>query len=201
MRKALNHLKQADPTLGGIIERVGPYRITYRQPEFSTLVRSIIYQQLSGKAAATICGRLESALGPDGIRPEAILRLRPQRFKALGVSPQKRGYLRDLAEKSRGGALDFSVLPGLPDDEVIARLTQVKGVGVWTAQMFLIFALRRPDVLPVGDLGIQNAICRAYGLEKRPAPAQVEELGAQWRPWATVASWYLWRSLDGVAAL
>jgi DNA-3-methyladenine glycosylase II len=201
MRKALNHLKQADSTLGGIINRVGPYRISYRQPDFSTLVRSIIYQQLSGKAAATICGRLEAALGPDGMRPETILSLRTQRFKALGISPQKRCYLCDLAEKSRDGVLDFTVLPGLPDDEVIDRLTQVKGVGVWTAQMFLIFALRRPNVLPVGDLGIQNAIQRAYGLQKRPAPVQVEELGAQWRPWATVASWYLWRSLDGVAAL
>jgi DNA-3-methyladenine glycosylase II len=201
MRKALNHLRRADPTLGGIIEQVGPFQMTYREPEFSTLVRSIIYQQLSGKAAATIYRRLEEALIERGVAAESVLRLRPARMKALGISPQKRDYLRDLAKRTRAGALDFSTLAALPDHEVVEHLTQVKGVGVWTAQMFLIFALRRPDVLPVGDLGIQNAIKRAYGLEKRPGPAMVEEFGARWRPWASVASWYLWRSLDGPAAL
>jgi DNA-3-methyladenine glycosylase II len=201
MRKALNHLSTTDPTLGGIIRQVGPYRITYREPGFDTLVRSIIYQQLSGKAAATIYGRLAAAMGPAGVRPEPILKLRPARAKSLGLSPQKRAYLRDLAEKTVEGALDFAALPGLSDQEVVERLTAVKGVGHWTAQMFLIFALRRPDVLPVGDLGIQAAIHRAYGLEKRPGPREVEEVGARWRPWASVAAWYLWRSLDGPAAL
>jgi len=201
MRRALNHLQSSDPVLGGIIRQVGPYRIQYREPGFDTMVRSIIYQQLSGKAAATIYGRLRDAAGADEVTPEALQRLRPARMRSLGVSPQKLRYLRHLAEMTRCGDLDFAALPSLDDERVVEHLTQVKGVGVWTAQMFLIFALRRPNVLPVADLGIQNAVQRAYGLEERPAPKEIEARGACWRPWASVASWYLWRSLDGPAAL
>jgi len=127
--------------------------------------------------------------------------LRRPSLRKLGVSPQKTSYLKDLARRTASGALRFEELPAMSDEEVVAALTAVKGIGVWTAHMFLIFALRRPDVLPVGDLGIRNAIQRLYALEASPAPAEIEQLGARWRPWCSVASWYLWRSLDGEAAL
>jgi DNA-3-methyladenine glycosylase II len=199
MREALRHLRRRDPVLGAIIERVGEYKIEYRDPSFDTVVRSIVYQQVSGKAAATIYGRLAAAV--TGVSPDQVLRLRPSRMKALGLSRQKTEYIRDLARRTRNGDLDFPVLPSLDDNSVIERLTEVKGVGVWTAQMFLIFALRRPDVLPTGDLGVRAAIRKAYSLQELPAPKLTEEIAQPWRPYCSVASWYLWRSLDGMAAL
>ena len=183
-----------------IIGRVGDYRIQFRPPEFATVVRSIVYQQLSGKVASVILGRLEIALEGE-ITPAGILKLRPQRMRKLGLSAQKTAYIRDLARHTRDGSVVFEELTDLPDDEVIARLTQVKGVGVWTAHMFLIFALRRPNVLPTGDLGIRNAIRKAYGLEEPPVPKDVEAIAARWHPYCSVASWYLWRSLENMAAL
>ena len=203
MKKALLHLRTADPVLRGIIEQVGPYRITYHEPDFTALTRSIVYQQLSGKAAATILGRvLTAAADRNGkLSPERLLALGPEGLRPLGLSQQKAGYVLDLARRTLSRELAFDRLPSLPDAEVIAALTAVKGVGVWTAHMFLIFALRRPDVLPTGDLGIRNAMQRAYGLEAPPRPAEMEELGRAYRPFASVASWYLWRSLDGDAAL
>jgi DNA-3-methyladenine glycosylase II len=200
MRKAIEHLKRADAVIAGIIETVGPYRIEHLEPNFETLARSIVYQQLSGKVARVIFGRLAQAAG-DQVTPEAVLRLRPARMRKLGLSKQKVAYIRDLARLTRDGEVDFTVLPSLGDGEVTERLTRVKGIGVWTAHMFLIFALRRPDVLPVGDLGIRAAVRKAYGLEQLPPPAEVERLGACWRPYATVASWYLWRSLEGKAGM
>ena len=200
MRKAIEHLKRADAVIAGIIETVGPYRIEHLEPNFETLARSIVYQQLSGKVARVIFGRLAQAAG-DQMTPEAVLRLRPARMRKLGLSKQKVAYIRDLARLTRDGEVDFTALPSLGDSEVTERLTRVKGIGVWTAHMFLIFALRRPDVLPVGDLGIRAAVRKAYGLEQLPPPAEVERLGACWRPYATVASWYLWRSLEAKAGL
>jgi DNA-3-methyladenine glycosylase II len=199
MRKAILHLKTSDPVLSQLIEKVGPYRIQYRPPEFSTLVRSIVYQQVSGKAAATIIGRLE-AVAP-GLKPSSIVRLSDEELRAVGLSVQKRTYIRDLAEKTLARRIRFPSLGSLSDDEVIQRLTQVKGIGVWTAHMFLMFALRRPDVLPVGDLGVRAAIKRAYQMEALPTPADVLRVAQPWRPWASVASWYLWRSLEGPAEL
>ena len=199
MRAAVAHLRRADPVLAAIIERVGPPRIEYREPLFETLVRSIVFQQLHGKAASTIYGRLEAAAKT--ITPEAILKLRPARLRAAGLSTQKLSYVRDLARKTREGAVDFAGLPSLDDAGVIEHLTQVKGVGVWTVHMFLIFALRRADVLPVGDYGIRAAMQKAYGLAELPKPAEMERIAAPWRPQASLASWYLWRSLDGGAAL
>ena len=201
MRKAILHLKKADPTLGLIIERVGAYRIEYRDPDFQTLVRSIVYQQLSGKVAKVIFGRLVDML-PDGkLTPESILKLTPAKMRRAGLSKQKTAYIRDLARKTAQGKVRFEVLPQLADDEVIEHLTQVKGIGVWTAHMFLMFALRRPNVLPTGDLGVRSAIRKMYELEELPHPKQVEELAAGWRPYCSVASWYLWRSLDNQAEL
>jgi len=174
--------------------------MTYRDPDFETLVRSIVYQQLSGKAAFTILNRLIVACG-GRLTPEAILRLRIARMRACGLSTQKTAYIRDLARMTRAGKLDFSVMKDLPDADVIAALTQVKGVGVWTAQMFLMFALKRENVLPTGDLGVQNAIRRAYNKRRKVTPRHVERLAKSWHPYCTVASWYLWRSLEGPAEI
>jgi DNA-3-methyladenine glycosylase II len=201
MRKAIVHLKKSDPVMRAIIERVGAYKIQHRDPSFETLVRSIVYQQLSGKVASVILGRL-IALLPDGIAtPESILKLTPARMRKAGLSKQKTAYIRDLARKTKQGRVQFETLGALADQEVIEHLTQVKGIGVWTAHMFLIFALRRPDILATGDLGVRIAIRKAYELEELPAPKQVEELAMAWRPYSSVAVWYLWRSLDSTAQI
>jgi DNA-3-methyladenine glycosylase II len=199
METAIRHLRAADPVLAKIIEQVGPYEIRYRPPEFSTLVRSIVSQQVSTRAAATVYRRLRIACGR--VNAAAIVRLTPEELRAVGLSGQKSRYIRDLAERTLRRELRFPKLKSMPDDEVIEHLVQVKGIGVWTAHMFLMFALRRPDVLPVGDLGIQAAIRRAYGLEAMPKPAEVASIGERWRPYASVASWYLWRSIDGTAEI
>ncbi len=200
MRQALAHLRQADPVLAGIIARVGKYGIEFRDPSFETLVKSIVYQQLSGRVASVIFGRLvQAAAGV--LTPENILKLRPARMRAAGLSAQKTAYIRDLARQTRDGQVAFDELAGLTDDQVVERLTQVKGIGVWTVHMFLIFALRRPNVLPTGDLGIRNAIRKAYGMAEMPKPSQIEILAEPWRPYRTVASWYLWRSLESDANL
>lgn len=201
MRKAIVHLKKSDPVMRAIIERVGAYKIQHREPSFETLVRSIVYQQLSGKVASVILARLAAMLPEGKITPDAILKLRPARMRKAGLSKQKIAYIRDLARKTNQGHLKFEALPDLPDHDVIEHLTQVKGIGVWTAHMFLIFALRRPDVLATGDLGVRTAIRKAYELEELPAPKQIEELAAAWRPYSSVAMWYLWRSLDSTAQI
>ncbi|HLK19092.1 MAG TPA: DNA-3-methyladenine glycosylase [Bryobacteraceae bacterium] len=201
MRKAILHLKKSDPVLAGVIARVGGYKIQYRDPGFDTLVRSIVYQQLSGRVAKVIFERLVAAVPGGRLTPDAVLKLTPARMRKCGLSKQKTAYIRDLARKTARGKVDFAGLGGLTDDEVIASLTQVKGIGVWTAHMFLMFALERPDVLPVGDLGIRTAIRKAYGLAELPHAKQIEELAARWRPYCSVASWYLWRSLEGPAEL
>ena len=201
MRKAINHLKKSDPVLAAIIERVGPCRIQFREPEFGTLVRSIVYQQLSGKVASVILDRLLDAMPERKLTPQAILKLTPEKMRSLGLSGAKTAYIRDLAEKTKSGEVIFEDIQGRTDDEVIEHLTQVKGIGVWTAHMFLIFALQRPNVLPVGDLGVRSAIKRASGLEEMPNPREVEQIAERWHPYCSVATWYLWRSLDGPAEL
>jgi DNA-3-methyladenine glycosylase II len=201
MRKAISHLQRADPVLAAIIDRVGPCKIQYRDPVFQTLVRSIVYQQLHGKAALTIFNRLMEAAKADPLTPEAILRLRPQKMRALGLSPQKLTYIRELSRRTRRGEVDFELCGTLRDNAVVEHLTRVKGIGVWTVHMFLIFALRRPDVLPTGDLGVRSAIKRAYNLAALPAPAEMERIAAPWRPYCSVASWYLWRSLENQGAM
>jgi DNA-3-methyladenine glycosylase II len=200
MKEAIQHLKQSDPVLSGIIDRVGDYGIEFRDPDFETLVKSIVYQQLSGRVASVIFARVVKAAGGK-LTPESILKLRPGRMRALGLSGQKTAYIRDLARRTRDGKVDFEELLALPDEAVIERLTEVKGVGVWTAHMFLIFALRRTDVLPLGDLGIRAAIRKAYGFAELPEAGEMEALAARWRPYCTVASWYLWRSLEPNANL
>ncbi len=201
MREAIRHLKSCDPVLGDLIERVGPYRIEFREPSFETLVRSIVFQQLSGKVARVIYGRLAAAM-PDGqVTPAGVLSLRFDRMRRLGLSRQKALYIRDLARHTVKGKVVFEGLPDFADAQVIEHLTAVKGIGEWTAQMFLIFALQRHNVLPTGDLGIRSAIKKAYGLAELPKPREVEEIARGWHPYCTVASWYLWRSLDGQAGI
>jgi len=195
MRKAVAHLKKCDPVLRSIIERVGPCRMEFGPAEFSSLAEAIIYQQLNGKAAVTIFQRF-AALAGEPITPDGILRLSDEQLRSAGLSKQKSSYLKDLAAKAADGLLDFSRLPDLPDDEVIKHLTQVKGIGVWTAHMFLIFSLRRPDVLPTGDYGVQMAIKKHYRKRKLPKPKDMEKIARTWEPYRSVACWYMWRSLD-----
>jgi len=195
MRRALNHLKNADPIMAGLIERVGKGRMAVRPPTFETLARAIVFQQLNWKAAIKIYERLEQAAG-GAVTPDAILKLTPQRMRKCGLSRQKLSYIRDLAEKTRNGDVDFASLPSQSDEQVIAHLTRVKGIGIWSAQMFLMFALKRRDVLPTTDYGILNAVRKAYGIKRLPKPRTVTRLAEKWRPYRSVACWYLWRSLD-----
>ncbi|HEX3744840.1 MAG TPA: DNA-3-methyladenine glycosylase [Bryobacteraceae bacterium] len=200
MKEAIQHLRRNDPVLSEIIDRVGDYGIQFREPGFETLVRSIVYQQLSGRVASVIFARLAKAAGGQ-LTPANVLKLRPARMRTLGLSKQKTLYIRDLARHTRDGRVVFEELAALDDTGVIERLTRVKGIGVWTAHMFLIFALRRNDILPTGDLGIRNAMRKAYGMAEAPTPVEMEALAERWRPYCSVASWYLWRSLEGEAAL
>ncbi|HLW55464.1 MAG TPA: DNA-3-methyladenine glycosylase [Candidatus Angelobacter sp.] len=195
MKKALTHLRAADPVLAAIIDQVGACKIAYREPTFEALARAIVFQQLSTKAARTIYGRLEEAAG-GRVTPEGIQSLSVSEMRRAGLSKQKIGYIRDLAEHALSGKVDFARLPEMSDEEVIAALTDIKGVGEWTAQMFLIFALRRPNVLAVGDLGVRSAIKRHYNKRTLPKPAHIEKLAVTWHPYCSVACWYLWRSLD-----
>jgi DNA-3-methyladenine glycosylase II len=195
MRKAVLHLKKSDPILREIIERVGPCRMEFGPPEFHSLAEAIVYQQLNGKAAVTIFKRF-AALAGEPLTPEGILKLSDEQLRSVGLSKQKSSYLKDLAAKTAAGALDFSKLHELPDDEVVKHLTQVKGIGVWTAQMFLMFTLKRPDVLPTGDYGVQAAMKKHYKKRKLPKPKDMEKIARAWAPYRSVACWYLWRSLD-----
>ena len=197
-RAALAHLKKADPILGKIIARVGPYRLEPRRTgtHYDALVRSIVFQQLSGKAASTIHRRLCELYPKKNPRADLLLATTDEVLRGAGLSRQKIGYLRDLATRVADRSLPLAHLGRLPDDAIIEHLVQVKGIGRWTVQMFLMFRLGRADVLPELDLGIQTAIQRAYGLRKRPTPKDVVRIGAKWRPYASVASWYLWRSLE-----
>src|SRR5438477_4461561 len=145
MRKAVLHLKKSDPVMRAIIERIGPYRMTFREPTFHSLARAIVYQQLNGKAALTIFNRF-AALAGDPLTPEGILKLTPEQLRAVGLSKQKSSYLLDMAVRATRGELDFSRVAAMSDEEVIEHLTQVKGVGVWTAHMFLMFSLQRPNI-------------------------------------------------------
>ena len=195
MRKALNHLKNCDPVLLAIIERVGPCRMEYSVPEFCSLAEAIVYQQLNGKAAVTIFKRFSDLAG-DPLTPEGILKLTDEQLRGVGLSKQKSSYLKDLAAKTASGLLNFTDLYELSDEEVIKHLTQVKGIGVWTAHMFLIFSLRRPNVLPTGDYGVQVAVRKHYRKRKLPKPKDMEKIARAWEPYRSVACWYMWRSLD-----
>lgn len=191
---ATAHLRDADPVLGGVIDRVGPCRLVLEPDPFRMLVRSIISQQISTSAAAAIRKRLEERAGR--LSAARILALGEAELRSCGLSCQKAAYLLDLAAHVRGRRLHPGRLHALPDDEVIRQLTAVRGIGVWTAQMLLIFGLGRLDVLPEDDYGIRAAVRNLYGLPDLPGRADLRRIGSAWRPYATVASWYCWRSLE-----
>jgi DNA-3-methyladenine glycosylase II len=195
--KARRTLMRRDPVLAAIIKKHRkrpPFDGPMLDP-FPALVRTITAQQISTKAAATIHGRLVAAM-PGGVSPPALLALTDDQFRAAGLSRQKIGYLRDLAAKVQSGDLPVASLHELEDEAVIEAIVKVKGLGRWSAEMFLMFRLLRPDVLPVGDLGIVTAIQRLYRLRKKPKAARIIKIGDAWRPYRTVACWYLWRSLE-----
>jgi DNA-3-methyladenine glycosylase II len=196
--RARRALMRRDPVLGAAIKRIGACGMAERQrsDHLSALAGAIVSQQLSTKAAATIFGRLLS-LFPEKQIPSAaaIAALDDAALRGVGLSGQKIGYLRDLCARIGDGRLRLEDLDGLPDEVVIERLTAVKGFGRWTAEMFLMFRLHRPDVLPVGDLGIVNAVRKLYGLRKQPDAKRLIEMGEAWRPYRSVACWYLWQSL------
>ena len=195
--RARRALMRRDPILAPLIKKHrkrSPLDAPVLDP-FPALVRTITAQQISTKAAATIHGRLVGFM-PAGVTPDALLSLTDAQFRQAGLSRQKIVYLRDLASKARNGELPLHSLHELDDEAVIDAIVKVKGLGRWSAEMFLMFRLRRPDVLPVGDLGIVTAIQRLYGLRKKPKPARIIKIGESWRPYRTVACWYLWRSLE-----
>jgi 3-methyladenine DNA glycosylase/8-oxoguanine DNA glycosylase len=214
MRRAVNHLKKSDPIMRAIIERIGPCRMQFGPPEFHSLAEAIVYQQLNGKAAETIFKRF-AALAGAPLTPKGILKLSDDQMRSAGLSKQKSAYLKDLAAKTASGLLDFAALAELPDAEVIEHLIQVKGIGVWTAQMFLMFTLKRENVLPTGDYGIRMAMFKHYvdaqqakakkssankKARKRkiklPSPEQMQKIATSWEPYRSIACWYLWKSLD-----
>jgi DNA-3-methyladenine glycosylase II len=199
-RKAIAHLKKVDPVMAEVISKVGSYKGWPESPgtHFDAVARSIVFQQLSGKAAGTIHGRFQGLYGGRTPLPGELAITSDDQLRAVGLSRQKSAYLKDLGARVTSGELPIETLHELTDEEVITALTQVKGIGRWTAQMFLMFRLGRPDVLPGLDLGIQKGIQRAYRLRKLPTPERVLRIGAKWAPYRTVASWYLWRLLDTV---
>jgi len=200
-RRALEQLRAGDPLLGALIDEIGPLEDGRtgrpdREDHYGALVRSITGQQLSVLAARAIYGRLTARFGDRPPTPQEILADEPEELRAAaGLSRAKVGFLRSLAEHVVSGELELDRPDELPDEDVIAELTAVKGIGLWTAQMFLMFHLERPDVLPVGDLGIRRAIERTYALEELPEPAAMERIAEPWRPHRTLACRYLWRSL------
>ncbi len=197
-RKAIAHLEKVDPVMADVISRVGKCTLEPRAEwtHFDALVRSIVYQQLSGKAAATIHGRVLTLIGDGSETPGKIVATSHEALRAAGLSNQKESYMRNLAEHVLDGSLPIDSLHELTDEEIIAALTQVKGIGKWSAQMFLMFRLGRPDVLPDLDLGVQKGIQKAYRLRKLPTPKQVLSRGAKWAPYRTIGSWYMWRILE-----
>jgi 3-methyladenine DNA glycosylase/8-oxoguanine DNA glycosylase len=196
-RRAVTHLRAADPVLARIIEEVGPCRLKadLETTPFAALVESIVYQQITGKAAATIHGRLRALVGEEIPQPRHIVAASDEALRGVGLSRQKISYLRDLATKAESGLIPDDVHT-LDDEAVIERLTAVRGVGRWTAEMFLMFRLGRRDVLPVDDYGIRKAMQRAYRMRKLPKPDRMFRVAERWRPYRSVACWYLWRSLD-----
>lgn len=193
---AADHLRASDPVLASIIDRVGPFEPSHEPDLWWALVDAIVSQQISVRAAAAILERV-SALG-DGVgrpTPADLARASEEELRARGLSRAKVRYLQNLAARWLDGSLDPEALPSLPDEEVVRRLVQVKGIGRWTAEMVLIFCLRRPDVLPVDDLGLRTAVQRAYGLAARPDRAALVALGEPWRPFRSAATLYLWQSL------
>jgi len=193
---AIQFLRQADPIMASVIDRTGPFGLKVRKNGYPVVVQSILSQQISTAAAQTIHRRLQELLPGKKIRPLVLQALTDEQFRAVGVSPQKLASLRDLTQKTLDRTISFRRISRAADEEAIAELIQVRGIGRWTAQMYLMFSLGRPDVFAPDDLGLRNAIARLYELPQAPKRQHFEDLSEMWRPWRSVASWYLWRSLD-----
>ena len=196
IQAALKHLKRSDPVMKTLIRDVGPFTLRPNRNHFRMLMRSIISQQISTKAARSIRLRVESLVKPKTPTAKNFSQLSEETLRSAGLSPQKTRYLRDLCEHVLEGRLRLRRLENLPDEEVIAELIQVTGIGRWTAQMFLMFSLGRLDILPHDDLGLRSAIRHLYGLDELPDKEACHQIAEPWRPYATVASWYCWRSGD-----
>jgi DNA-3-methyladenine glycosylase II len=197
-QKARRHLARRDPVLKSLIQAIGPCTLRYNPNRFGALVRSIVSQQISTKAAAAIAARLEQALASTGLTPGGILALSAAELRAVGLSAAKARSLCDLAERAHNRTLALDTIHELPDEDVIAQLVPVRGIGRWTAEMFLIFSLGRLDILPVDDGGLRAGIQREYGLPTPPTKARMVELAEPWRPYRSIATWYFWRSLGNV---
>jgi DNA-3-methyladenine glycosylase II len=207
LRAAREHLAAADPVMGALIERLGPMSLAKRRRQrpkddaYGTLLRAIVGQQVSSKAAYAIYGRVLELYGGRPPSPAEVLATDPDELRGAGLSGRKVEYIRDLARHVDEGELELGRIGELPDEEVVAEISAVRGLGVWSAHMFLIFFLERPDVLPVGDLGIRRAVQVEYGLGELPAPAELERIAEPWRPRRTLASIYLWESLHNAPAV
>ena len=197
--RARRHLLRRDPILAGVIRDVGPCRWGEAEPDlFAGLVQAIVSQQLSVKAAASIMRRIRCLLPDDRLDPSALSQTSTAALRKAGLSERKAGYIRDISARFIEGELQLDELGVLPDAEVIRLLTSLRGIGRWSAEMILIFRLNRPDVLPVDDVGLLRAVERTYNLRQRPSPQQLTDLSELWRPWRSIACWYLWASLDAL---
>ncbi len=196
IEKGLRYLRRADPVMRDVIRKAGPCTLKPRRDRFHMLIASIISQQISGSAARSIRKRLLDHLAPEKLSPESLSRLTPETLRTLGLSAQKAAYMLDLANRVRTGELRLDKMGRLSDEKVIEELIKIKGIGVWTAQMFLMFSLGRPDVFPHGDLGVRTAIKTLYALDELPDKTTSHQIAACWSPYATIASWYCWRSLE-----
>jgi DNA-3-methyladenine glycosylase II len=197
--EAVRHLRSADATLARLMERAGPFAMEIRKlhDPFEALARNIVYQQLHGNAAAAIHGRVLALFGGGKLRPEDILSAPEADLRGAGLSGAKLAALKDLAAKTADGTVPtLARLRRMADEEIVARLTQVRGIGRWTVEMLLMFRLGRPDVLPVGDFAVRKGFALAYGLPESPKPKELAEYGERWRPYRSVASWYMWRAVE-----
>ncbi|KAF5752984.1 DNA-3-methyladenine glycosylase 2 [Tripterygium wilfordii] len=200
INQALQHLRNSDPLLAALIDKYNPPTFDSQSPPFQSLVKSILYQQLATKAAKSIYDRFITLCGGDsGVSPETLLALSAQQLRQVGVSGRKASYLHDLSEKYTKGDLSDASILAMDDDMLLARLIMVKGIGVWSVHMFMIFSLHRPDVLPVGDLGVRKGVQVLYGLKELPKPLQMEQACEKWRPYRSIGSWYMWRLMEAKA--
>lgn len=206
IKSARLHLQKSDPVMKQLLKQVGPFTAKSKRDRFATLVGSIVSQQISTTAARTIWERLQLTVSQRAavanqpttkLVPDNVLLFEVDDLREAGVSRQKATYILDLAEKVASEAVNLKAIGRMADEDAIAQLVQVKGIGRWTAQMFLMFSLARLDVLPVDDLGIKNAVQKHYDLSELPSGPKIEQIALPWRPYATIASWYLWQSLDG----
>ena len=196
IKAARLHLQTSDPVMKQLLKRVGPFTLKTRRDRFAALVKAILGQQISTAAARTIEQRLIDAIAPAKMSADRLNQFTIEAYREIGISRQKAGYLLDLCKHVSEQTLELKKMGRLSDEDATAALIQVKGIGQWTAQMFLMFSLGRLDVLPVDDLGIRKAVAQAYDLPELPDTVQVTEIAQPWRPYASIASWYLWRSLE-----